>query len=1024
MGAEAALLFTDIEGSTQLLRDLGDDYETVLRRHQVLVREAIAAAGGVEAGSEGDGFFAVFDRPAEALVACVRAQRALAAEPWPAHGVVRVRMGVHLGDVRRGGEQYVGLGVHQAARVAPAAHGGQVIISAAMAAAVGHALPEQTGLLDLGAFHLRDFDGPQHLFQLLHPDLETSFPPPRVASAAVHNLAPPRTSFVGRTDLLEELVKLTEVAQLVTVVGPGGVGKTRLASEVGLRVADRYPAGVWLVSLASIDRSGAVAEQVKTAMGLLDLPGRTATEVVADRFSSGAGLLLLDNCEHVLDGCVELVEELLAALPTLRVLATSREHLGMLGEEVIRLGPLDLPAPGDPVVAGYGAIDLFVARAAQASRGFALTEANSAMIGALCARLDGIPLALELAAPRLATMSVSQLYQRLDDALEGLGASRRGGVDRQRTLRATLDWSHRLLHPAEQEVFRALSVFRDGFTLDAAATVLASALSAAGAVEQGVDHLVAQSLVEFEPAAEPPRYRLLQTIRAYAHEQLGDPVERALLEQRHAAYFGALAHDCAQEGDTAEALDRLAADHSNLLLAADQLAGDGPVEHGQLLLDLSSFWDVRGHWQLARQHYLAYLARPDRDRGVEGRLLRLVGMIAVHLGDLPAARERFDEALVLARALSDRELESRCVGNLGAVALHQRDLPAAKARYEEALGLARELGDRQLESTCVGNLGAVARSLGDLPAARARYEEALGIARQLGNRRSESLWLGNIGVIAMVLGDYSAAQAHYEDALAIARELGDRLVEVASVSNLALVAVRSADLASAHARYLEAVGIARELGDRSLEAERLGNLGVVAERLGDRPATRAWLEQSLALARELGDRRLESAIVTKLGVTELALGDLRAARGRYEAALAIDRDLGDRSGEGAVLHQLGAIALDLGDAAHARARLSDALGVARELGEESSDLIADCARLLAQLDRFEDAAHLLAAAGALADTTREESEQARYDATLALCREHLDDATFSAAWRSGEALDATAALDRAQQALGVSTEVR
>jgi class 3 adenylate cyclase len=345
-----AIVFTDIEASTRLLRSLGPRFDPLLARHHALIRRAIEAHRGVEVSTEGDAFFVLFDRTSDALEACIEAQRLLAAEPWPSDGVVRVRMGIHHGDVRAGGDNVIGLGVHQAARVAPAAHGGQVILSGAAANALFGALPEQVDLLDLGAYHLRDFDEPQHLFQVLHPDLEHLFPPVRATAAVVHNLAPPRTSFVGREAEVEELTKAIDAAPLVTLVGPGGVGKTRLASEVGLSTASRYPNGVWFVSLARANDSSDVAEFVKAAMNLADDPGRTASELITDRLASAPALLILDDCEHVLDGCVELAEALLDASESLRLLATSREHLGVMGEVVVRLDALALPGEGnDPV---------------------------------------------------------------------------------------------------------------------------------------------------------------------------------------------------------------------------------------------------------------------------------------------------------------------------------------------------------------------------------------------------------------------------------------------------------------------------------------------------------------------------------------------------------------------------------------------------------------------------------------------------------------------------------------------------
>lgn len=973
------VVFTDIEGSTQLLRDLGARFDPLLARHHELMRQAISAGGGVEVRSDGDGFVALFGRPEDALVACVAAQRALGAERWPDDGVIRVRMGVHLGAVRPGGDNYTGLGIHQGSRVAPAAHGGQVVVSAAMVAALGQSLPEATGLLDLGAFHLRDFDGPQHLFQVLHPDLERSFPPLRVPSAAVHNLTPPRTNFVGRSAELNELVKVSDVLALLTIVGPGGVGKTRLASEVGLRVAARYPQGVWLVPLASVEGDEAVAEHVKTVLGLGDRPGLSTIDVIAERLGSGPAMIILDNCEHVLAGCVELVEALLAASATTAILATSREHLGVLGEEVFRLGPLDLPAGGAVELEAAGAVELFVARGAQARRGFSLTEENAAVIEAICRRLDGIPLALELAAARLSTMGLSQLLRGLDDALGLLGSGRRGGDDRQRTLRATLEWSYRRLGPDDQTVFGALYVFRGHFTLDAAEAVVGGEMSNGHHVVRSLERLVAQSLVELDTITEPARYRLLETNRAYAAESV-DEAEAARLADNHATFYSGLARAFAEEGWTPANLDRVAADHPNLLGALETLTdSDRPGDHGRLVVDLWEFWDLRGHWQLARQQQLAYLARASRDPALDGEVLGTLGDVASALGDYAEALVRYEEALTIARDLGDRRNAGRWEGKLGVIACDQGNFAEARARFEEALAIGRQLGDRRREGISLGNLARVALALRNYPEARTRYEEALAIAGQLGDRGNEGICVGSLGVVAYAQGDYSEARARFDEALTIARQLGDRRSEWSWIGYLGDLAYAQGEYAEARVRFEEALAMARHLDNRPGEAKWVGRLGAVALAVGDDPEARARFEEALAAARQLGDRQLESFCVGNLGAVALAAGDYAEARVRYEQALA--------------------------------------WACARE--QPDSALLEACADLLARRDRVEAAAEVLAAAEHLGTRMkRAASEEASYNDTLAICVDGLDDAALALAAARGRALGWPSAAETALQYLG------
>jgi predicted ATPase/class 3 adenylate cyclase len=975
VGARAVVV-TDVEGSTTLLRRLGADFDALLGRHHVLVRRAMTDLHGIEAGSAGDGFTFVFDEPVDAVAASVEAQRQLTNAPWASRNGLRVRMGIHVGEVRQGVDgAFNGLGLHLGARVAPAAHGGQIVLSSAVADAVAGALPDRTGLLDIGVFHVRDFDDPVRLFQVLHPDLDAVFPPLRVPSVGVHNLAPQRTSFVGRVAEIDELTKATDVCPLVTIVGPGGMGKSRLATEIGRRVAGRYAGGVWLVSLDSVADDG-VVDAVKRALLLADEPRRTSLETVLDRLSGTPTLLILDSCEQVLDGCVALVDALLAASATTRVVATTREHLGLAGETVFRIGPLDLPDEVRASPGGSDAVDLFVARGAQALRSFALTPDNADLIASVCRRLDGSPLALELAAARLTDLALDQLHDQLDDALNALEPGRRGGVDRQRTLRATLEWSHRLLAPEDRRVFAALSVFRDGFTGEAVDAIVETA-----SVRANLEHLVDQSLVEIDVDAEPPRYRLLQTIAAFAAEQLAARADAGTVADRHAAFFAGLAADCAAAADRVAALDRLAREHANLLAAVERRARRGRSDdHRDLVLLLAEFWVVRGHWEEARRQHLVYLGREDRDPTLDARVLANIGALSVDQAEYGRARDEYSAALASALEAGDARLRGSCLLNLGNIAYMLGHYPQARAHYETGLELARQTEDPGLAATCIANLGDVARRFGDLDGAQARYTEAVDIARQIGDRRNEGAWVGAAGEVASALGDHEKGRVCLEEALAIARDLGDRLHEGTWVGDLGNIASRSGDYPRALVRYQEALDIACALGDRFREAVWTSNLGDVAFLLGHQTEARERFLDALGIARQIRERYLEAHCV----------GDL------------------------------GNVASDLGEHVEASTRLRDALDIYLELGLEASDLLVSSALLLIRLARPTDAWTLLSAADALdapAQKKRTASDRKRYDTAVAACRHALDAPTLAAASARAADLDWLAAAAMAKELL-------
>jgi len=1018
-------LFTDIEGSTRLLEHLGDDtYDKVLGQHHRIIREAIASHHGVEVDTEGDAFFVVFADASEAVAMVVAAQIALGRLTWTDQAAIRVRMGLHTGPGRLGGEGYVGLAVHQAARICSAAHGGQVVASAAVRLAAGD-MAGGASWRSLGRHRLKDLGAPTELFQLCHSNLLSEFPSLRSLERVRHNLPVQASSFLGRHEELTRGAEMLATTRLLSVTGPGGSGKTRFAYQLAAEQLAQFPDGVWVAELASLSDTGLVPAALMAALGLRDEPGRSATEMIVSHLRAQQALVVLDNCEHLIEAAAALSADLLRGCERLRVLATTREPLRVRGEAVWALGPLGVPEDSDlplEFLAGTDAVALFCERAAEAKVGFCLSSDNAAAVRTICARLEGMPLAIELAAARVRTLPLTQISVRLGRSLDLLTKGTRGVGDRQGSLRGAIAWSHDLLSPTEKTLFRRLAVFAGGFSLDAAESVCASEGLDAVEVMEALDGLVDKSLVTLgEERAGQGRYRLLETVRAYADEQLQAAGETLVLAGQHAAFYARLAHDCAEEAEATTGLDRLEADHSNLLAALEHLSGGDPIEHGQLATNLSSFWDLRGHWRLAHRELVRYLARANRDQALAARCARGLGLVAYRLGDFPEAQTQFEEALRIARGLGERRLEGSCIGGLGNVLFELGDYREARARYEQALTIARELGDSRMAGVWLGDLAGVAFNLGDYHEARARYEEALGIARELGDRSSEGRWLGNLGTMVLQLGDYSEARAHYEEALRIARELGERSYETAWAGELGELATKLGDYPEARARLEEALGIARELGDRNCEGYWTGDLGELATRLGDYPEARARYEEALGIACELGERGYEGYWTGNLGELAAKLGEYPEAQARFEEALDIACQLGDRPNEALWVRGLGVLACDLGNYPQARVNLERALRIALDLGNQDSPLLEACAGLLARLDHCADAAKLLAAADAFntrGHKVRGASEQARYDTSLVACRSRLGEEIFASASELGRALEWASAVEIALEVLG------
>ncbi|MFN2462748.1 MAG: tetratricopeptide repeat protein [Candidatus Dormibacteria bacterium] len=711
-------------------------------------------------------------------------------------------------------------------------------------------------------------------------------------------------------------------------------------------------------------------------------------------------------------------------MPKIRLVATSREALRVPGEATYAVPGLALPSP-----ARSDAVQLFLARAAEVNSSLSMSDADLDAIATICARLDGLPLAIELAASRARSLSIRQIQERLGASLDLLSKGTRGADGRQATLRGAIEWSHRLLTEGEQVLFRRLAVFDGGWQLEAAEEVCSGEEIERGAVFETLDALVDKSLVAVgEDATGDARYRLLETIGAYATERLEAAGESDLLADRHASWYSALVAQASEstQGSPQQAawFDRLETDHANLLAALGHLVRRAEAQALELARRLGNFWLSRAHWRVARNQLEAVLVAGWGPSPARAKVLSVLGTAARALSEYPQARAFYGEALAEARDLGNRPVEGYCLGGLGTVAEHLGDFPEARVRFEEALALARELRDRSLEGVWLGCLGNVAHELGDYSEGRARYQEALDIARDLGDRHNEGLWLGNLGNGASALGDYPQSRALLEEALGIARDLGNRPQEEYWVGHLGQVAQNLGDYPEAWTRFEEALAIARELGDRRSEGQWLSALGAVACNRGDYPESRARYDKALAIARGLGDRRNEGRAVSGLGETARAQGDYSQARAHLEEALVITRQMGDRAGQGNCLRNLGLVATALGDFSEARAHYQGALDIVRDLNSPavSAFVIDSVAILLGAASRHEDALELVAWSDETRRRTglvRDTVEQEAADQVVIRARGAVSDAALQDAQKLGAARSAAEMLDIARDKLAM-----
>ncbi len=813
-----------------------------------------------------------------------------------------------------------------------------------------------------------------------------------VDTAHVTRVPVPVTRLIGRNEELWEVRQRLGSTRLLTLTGAGGVGKTRLAIEIAREMNDECAGGACFVELAALSSAALVPQAVMDAFDLRPQPRRTAVEALVDRLRSSDLLLVLDKCEHVIQPCAELAGSLLGACPLLRILTTSREALGIAGESVWRVPSLSVPpAAGtfgkrDKTLIAeameYAAVRLFVQRAQQARSDLTLTTHNVEAVSEVCRRLDGIPLAIELAAARARSLTVEDIRSRLDERFRLLTGGSRAALPRHQTLRSLIDWSYDLLNEPERALFGRLSVFAGGWTLEAAEAVCAGKPVEAWEVLDLLTALADKSLVVAETAGAHVRYRLPETVRQYGRDRLLEAGDGTGWRDRHRDWFLALAEAAEpklQGSGQGTWLARLEDEHDDLRVALEWSAEEPAGGEAGLRLcgALGRFWSARGYLREGRTRCAAALAHPGAAVRTlaRARTLNGAGVLALFQGDLPGARSLLEQALALNREMGDRMAEAGNLNNLGNLAGDLGEHEASRLLLEKALALNRELGNRAWEAGNLNGLGNVAQRQDNNLAARSLFQQALALNRELGNRAWEAINLDNLGNVARKQRDYEAARSLLEQALALNRELGNRAGEASNLSNLGIVAQERQDYATARPLFEQALALTRELGSQAWEASNLSNLGLVVQAHGDYETARSYYEQALALSRDLGNRRGVAASLASLGNVARAQGDDDAAQALLREALAILRELEDRASITASLEELASLA---GERQPARAaRLwSAATRLREEIGSPLSPV-----------------------------------ERPQHEQDMAAARATLGDAAFQRVWAAGQGLNLEQAIE-------------
>jgi predicted ATPase/class 3 adenylate cyclase len=885
-------LFTDIEGSTPLWDTRPAAMAAATDRHNALLREAITRHGGQAFRVVGDAFCIAFSDATSAVLAAVDAQRALAAQRSD-EAPIHVRMGLHSGTVEDAEDEiFRGPTLARAARVMSAAHGGQMLLTAATVALLDRTAPRGSALRDLGDHTLRGFARPERLYQLTAAGLRSEFPPIRTQEATRTNLPPSLTVFVGRAQALAQVREQVRKSRMVTLIGSGGTGKTRLSLEAAGELVANFPDGVWLIELAPLADAALIPHAIAAVLGARAEGDTPPMTLIESTLRDKRALLLLDNCEHVVDEAANVVQTLLRTLPQLHLLASSREALGVEGETVYRVPSLTMPVADSPPtpadVTASEAGQLFLDRATTVAPAFTLTEQNAAAVTQVCRRLDGIPLAIELAAARLTALSVEELAQRIDDRFRLLTGGRRTALPRQRTLRALVDWSYDLLSADERSVLNTLAVFAGGFSLEAAERVCAADALSETTVLDAVERLVAKSLVIAEQQHETEtRYRLLETIRQYASEKLVECGQADAMRRRHFAYFQDLAENAANalQGPLAlEWLDRLEAEHDNLRAALDWSGDAKPTDYARLAGALRNFWDTRGHftagWARLERALALHTARDE----VRLAVLLGAGTLAYRLDHTQRSDDILGEAITLARELGNARSEAEAT----LVQAWDRSWQGADALEPLALrgeALAKSVGDRPGEAFALLLLGRAARLRGQYAKARSLFLESARLYDNAGCVVGTPLGIQEAGACAFELLDFTAARQLLDDALVQHRRFGNVHDAATTLGLLGQLALNEHRLDEARAQSAESLRIFRALHDRNCGAHAADIHATVLCAMGEAAAALPHAESAAATYRELGFPHSLAHALCTVGRVHAALGEIDVARRSLFAGL-------------------------------------------------------------------------------------------------------------------------------------------
>lgn len=902
---KVTFLFTDIESSTQMAQEFPEALHIALDKHHIILQEVLESNNGFIFEIVGDAFCCAFENAEDAIKAAVEIQKKLSEEKWD-EVVIRIRIGIHTGEAEWDGKRYMGyITLARTARVMSSAYGEQIIISNDTYDPVSDKFDAVNKLniafRDLGERRLKDVNQPIRLYQIISDGLREEFPPLKTLDARPNNLPVQLTSFIGRDKEMKIVKDLLDKTHLLTLTGTGGAGKSRLALQVAADVIDDFANGVWFIELAAVTKPEFLTPEILNTFQLKEEPDRSPEKILKDFLKDKEILFILDNCEHLIDECAELAENLLIDNYKLKIIATSREALKCAGEQTHRVRSLEVPVPEKDIspqaLTQFESVRLFIERALSVDPSFRVTNANASALSKICFQLDGIPLAIELAAARIKVMNVEKIQERLNDRFNLLTSGNRTALPRQKTLRALIDWSYELLSEEEKILWRRLSVFTGGWTLEAAEEICSDKDLQKELVLELLNQLAEKSILNYNKDNE--RYTILESLKQYGEEKFFHLNEKESIFSRHLTFFKniSLSSEPKLEGkDTNLWLEKLEADHCNLESAIYRSVSGNKTELGaELAGSLGRFWDIKGHYSTGKR-LLNILPEEGLSKHSLGKILLSKGLLNMKTGHFDEAEKLYKNSLKLFDEVSEKSDIANTLYRLGHVALEKGNYENANYYFNKSLESGRDTDLKTITSNSLNGLGTVAFYLGDFKNARDYYIEGLEINREAEDKRGIAFSLYGLGQLYLYQNEMEQARNFYEECNELFNETDDKRGIALSLYGMGIVSFSLKENDNAQKYFQKCLALSYETGVRMYIARSHFGLGDVSLAQKNYVLAKRYFKEGKKLSDDMGDKTGIAYSLHQIAIIELIQKNFDKAYGYFEEGLMLYKETGNTIG--------------------------------------------------------------------------------------------------------------------------------